>query len=123
MVNKLFWWVANSLQRTAKATRLTYNEINILVYYLIIPLSWCAMLDVVVRFPIFTTLCILVWCYIFIAKRKDFSRWCDVIFKKSQLFLLSFKPLGWDYWKASVIICVFIPVAIYLTLILLLIYT
>lgn len=121
MVDKLFWWVANALQKTAKATRLTYNEINILVYYLIIPLSWCVMLDVIIHLPIFTILCTLIWAYIFYSKRKDFSQWCDVAFKKSQLFLFSFKHIGWDYWMASVVICVFIPLAIYLALIIMLI--
>ena len=36
-------------------TGLTYNEVNILVYYLLIPLSWAVMLDFRLRLPIMTT--------------------------------------------------------------------
>lgn len=57
--------------------------------------------------------CLLVtWC-----NRKRFSQWCDWAFKKSVDFLESF---GF-YYKASVIICVFIVIIIYAVLALLLI--
>ncbi len=29
----------------ARATGLTYNEVNIIVYYMLVPLMWTAMLD------------------------------------------------------------------------------
>ena len=115
-VSKLFWWVAKSLQSLARILHLSYNEINIIVYYLLIPLSWCIMLDCLIGMPITTLLLIAVWAVIFL-KVKSFSSWCDKGFKLSQRFICLFG----EYVEYSVIICVFIPVLIYAVLITLLI--
>ena len=109
----IFWLTANFLNETAKLTGLTYNEINIIVYYLLIPLSWTIMLDLIIGFPITTTLLLVAWFYIFYRTRNYFSRWCDVAFRKSADFLLWFKRIGWNYEVASVIICVLVPVVVY----------
>ena len=111
-VSKLFWWVAKSLQSIARILHLSYNEINIIVYYLLIPLSWCIMLDCLIGMPITTLLLVAVWAVIFL-KVKSFSEWCDKGFKLSQRFICLFG----EYVKYSVIICVFIPVLIYAVLI------
>ena len=116
MIGSIFSFVAKVLTKIAKVTHLTYNEINIIVYYLIIPMSWCVMLDIIVRFPVFTPLWNILWIYIFWIKRKFFRQWCDKAFRLSQEFLFSFKKIGWDYWKASVIICVVLPLLIYVVL-------
>ena len=115
----VFGAVALALKVMAKALHMTYNEINIIVYYLIIPLSWCIMLDYIIGLPITTPIWILLWVYIFWSKRKFFRQWCDVAFQLSVDFLLKFQRIGWNYWKASVIICVVIPLIIYAALILL----
>ena len=115
-VSKLFWWVAKSLQSIARILHLSYNEINIIVYYLLIPLSWCIMLDCLIGMPITTLLLVAVWAVIFL-KVKSFSEWCDKGFKLSQRFICFFG----EYVEYSVIICVFIPVLIYAVLITLLI--
>lgn len=109
----IFWLTANFLNETAKLTGLTYNEINIIVYYLLIPLSWTIMLDLIIGFPITTTLLLVAWVYIFYRTRNYFSRWCDVAFRKSVDFLLWFKRIGWNYVVASVIICVLVPAVVY----------
>lgn len=119
-VSKIFWWVAKTLQKIAKAIHLTYNEINIIVYYFVIPLTWCIMIDYLYKLPILTTLWIILWSYIIITKHKIFSQWCDIIFKLSVKFLLKFQKIGWDYWTASVIICVVVPIIIYMVLLFLL---
>ena len=117
----VFGIVAASLRLMAKALHMTYNEINIIVYYLIIPLSWCIMLDYIIGLPITTPLWILLWVYIFWSKRKFFKEWCDVAFKLSVDFLLKFQRIGWNYWVASVIIGVVVPIIVYAALILLII--
>ena len=110
-----------NLNILAKLIGMTYNEINIIVYYLIIPLSWCIMLDYIIGLPITTPLWILLWVYIFWSKRKFFKEWCDVAFKLSVDFLLKFQRIGWNYWVASVIIGVVVPIIVYVVLILLII--
>ena len=122
-MKNFFWVVANSLLRIAKRMHLTYNEVNILIWYLLIPLSWCIMLDIIIKLPLFTLLLILSWIIIFIIHRKDFQEWCDWLFRKSVDFLLWFQCIGWYYEKSSVIICCLIPIPIYLLLTVLLLKT
>ena len=117
----VFGIVAAGLNLIAKALHMTYNEINIIVYYLIIPLSWCIMLDYIIGLPITTPIWLLLWIYIIWSKRKFFKDWCDAAFKLSVDFLLKFKRIGWNYWKASVIICVVVPLIIYAALIILMV--
>ena len=117
----VFGIVAAGLNLIAKALHMTYNEINIIVYYLIIPLSWCIMLDYIIGLPITTPIWILLWIYIFWSKRKFFRQWCDVAFQLSVDFLLKFQRIGWNYWVASVIIGVVVPIIIYAALIILIV--
>ena len=116
MTKKFFFIVAHSLLRVAQELNMTYNEVNVLVWYLFIPLSWCVMLDLIVHFPIFTPIWILLWAVILIMTRNHFSEWCDWAFQKSVDFLLWFQRIGWDYNKASVIICCLVPIPVYLIL-------
>lgn len=116
VINKAFDIVAKSLLRIAEILHLSYNEINIIVYYFIVPLTWCVMIDLIISLPVFTPLWLLLWAGIFIAKGKTFRQWSDRVFKKSVDFLLWFRRIGWNYETASVIICVVLPVIIYAVL-------
>ena len=117
----IFGTTALGLNLLAKLTGMTYREINIIVYYLFIPLSWCIMLDYIIGLPITTPIWILLWVYIFWSKRKFFRQWCDVAFQLSVDFLLKFQRIGWNYWVASVIIGVVVPLIFYVVLILLMV--
>ena len=123
MITNVFNKTAQALQNIAQKVNLTYNEVNIIVYYMIVPLSWFVMLDFILHcWPLlsalWTSTCLSVtWWH-----RYDFSRRCDDIFDKSVEFLLWFRHIGWDYYKASVIICVAIPLLVYAALITCLLY-
>lgn len=116
MIRKCFKVVANTLLGIARKTGLTYNEVNILVYYLLIPLTWTVMLDFILRIPITTPLLLLAWMGIFIATRGRFRQWCDKAFVLSQQFIRFFG----EYVKYSVVICVIVPIIIYVILFVLL---
>ena len=109
----IFGIVAYLLNQIAKWTHLTYNEINVIVYYLLMPLSWTIMVDIIIGLPILTSILLGVWSYFFIKTRNVFKMWCDWVFQDSVEFLLWFKRIGWNYIVSSVIICVFIPLLIY----------
>lgn len=113
MIKKLFSVVANALLVIGRLTGLTYNEVNILVYYLLIPLSWTAMLDFWIGIPITSVALLLVWVGIFIGTRHTFGFWCDRTFKASVDFLNWFNRWGGNYVLNSVIICVLLPLIIY----------
>lgn len=121
MIRAVFALVAYSLLRVGRWTGLTYNEVNILVYYLLIPLSWAVMLDCWLRMPVATAVVLLVWAGIFIAMRHRFREWCDRAFMVSVDFLNWFNRWGGNYVLNSVIICVVIPILIYGSLIWLLV--
>ena len=113
----IFAVVAGAEHIIAKLTGATYNEVNIVIYYLLIPLSWAAMIDYITKMPFLSIMYIIAWI---IFLRKDpmkFRDRCDWAFIKSVDFLLWFKKIGWNYVVSSVIICVVIPLLIYVELI------
>ena len=77
MVKKIFKIVAINLLKIAQRLNITYNEINIIVYYLLIPLSWTIMLDCWMGLPITTAMLLLIWVGILIATHGSFREWCD----------------------------------------------
>ena len=101
----------------ARLTGATYNEVNIIVYFLLIPLSWAAMIDYIARLPFLSLLFIMTWIIFLWKDRMKFRDRCDWAFNKSVDFLLWFKRIGWNYVVSSVIICVVIPILIYVELI------
>lgn len=117
----IFNVVADSLLWIARKTKLTYNEVNILLYFLIVPLSWTVLFDCWLGLPLTSTTLLLVWLGIFVTARHNFRQWCDRSFKDSVDFLNWFNRFGGNYVINSVIICVIIPVIIYVVLICLLI--
>lgn len=121
MIKRIFSIVANALSHIGRKIGLTYNEVNILVYYLLIPLSWTAIFDYWLGLPIASAALLFVWLGVFIATRHIFSEWCDWTFQDSVSFLNWFNRWGGNYMLNSVIICVLLPLIIYCLLISLLI--
>ena len=101
----------------AKVTGLTYNEVNIIVYYLLIPLSWAVMIDFITMLPLLSPMYIMGWIVFLWKDPMKFRNRCDWTFSKSVDFLLWFKKIGWNYVVSSVIICVIVPAFIYVELI------
>ena len=122
MIQRIFNIVAQTLLSIGRACGLTYYEVNILVYYLLIPLSWCIMFDSWLGLPVTTFALTFIWIGIFIATRHIFREWCDRLFQDSVGFLNWFNHWGGNYILNSVIICVVVPLLIYVGLIILLIY-
>lgn len=116
MIHFIFKIVANSLCYIGDKTGLTYNEMNIIIYYFCIPFSWVCLIDVLlhvhylkITFIIFT-LGFFTGCRNF----KDYSNW---LFDKSVTFLNYFNKFGSNYIASSVWICVSLPAIIYALLI------
>lgn len=113
----IFAVVAGAELLIAKLTGTTYNEVNIVVYYLLIPLSWTVMLDYLMKLPLLTPLFVLAWIIFLWKDPMKFRDRCDWAFEKSVDFLLWFQRIGWNYVVSSVIICVVIPILVYWVLI------
>jgi len=107
----IFQLVAFTLNVISDLTGLSYNEVNIVVYYIFIPFTWTILLDKIFKFHYIK----LSFGYIIIALLiiiKDFSKFSDWLFDQSATFLMF---LG-DYIIMSVIVCVFLIIIIYLLL-------
>ena len=120
----IFALVAAGLVWMARKMHLTYNAVNVLVYYWLVPATWTFMIDWKLDchiatfvfegfFPMFTTLLCSVWIGIILATMMFFDKWCDLIFNLSVDFLNYFNRWGGNYVLNSVVICVAIPIIIY----------
>lgn len=117
MITFTFRLVATALYNIAQMFGMTYNEVNVLAYYLLIPLSWTIMLDMYIGLPLTTGALLYIWIGIKIGTWGHFSAWCDWAFMRSVDFLNYFNRWGGNYVLNSVIICVVIPVLVYAGLI------
>ena len=120
IISSIFRKVADVLIYGASVMGITYNEINIIVYYLLIPLTWTIMLDLYIGTPITTYTLIFIWFGIKIGTWGRFREWSDWAFMCSVDFLNYFNRWGGNYVLNSVIICVLVPLFIYIGLIFLL---
>ena len=121
IVSSIFRQVAMALYNGATAIGITYNEINIIVYYLLIPLSWTIMFDCWSGSPTTSFALIFIWFGIKIGTWGRFREWSDWAFMRSVDFLNYFNRFGGNYVLNSVVICVLVPIIIYVGLFLLLI--
>ena len=121
MIQRIFTRVAVALYNGAMRIGTTYNEINILVYYLLIPLTWTIMVDLLIGQPLTTMALLCVWGGICIGTWGRFTAWCDWAFIRSVDLLNYFNRWGGNYVFNSVVICVAVPVLIYVGLVILLI--
>ena len=116
----IFRIVANSLLFIGNKMGLTYNEINIIVYYFGIPFSWLCLLDIIFNFNYFK-IAFAIFTLGFSVGCRNFKTYSDWLFDKSVLFLNYFNKYGSNYVVSSVWICVSLPIAIYAILIFLII--
>lgn len=113
-MNSIFQIVYDILMTMSRLTGFTYKEINIIVYFVVIPFIYFILLDKMIKknyFKITHILVIIAVCVFF-----DFGEFCDSLFNLSVDFLLSFNHVGINYIAASVLICVFLPIAIFVIL-------
>jgi len=107
-MNLVFQIVAGSLNWIASATGFTYNEINIIAYFIILPFVYVALIDRILKRHFLKVAYIVAWV-VLILFIKDFRAFSDVLFKYSVDFLLLFGRVGLNYVAASVVICVVLP--------------
>lgn len=111
----IFFIVYKALVMLSEWTGLSYNEINIVVYYILTPFVFFALIDKIIKKPITTIgwLLVLIVSAFFI---DDFGTFSDELFAGSVVFLKWFSIIGINYVAASVIICVILPAALFFIL-------
>ena len=73
----IFVIVAGIEHVIAKLTGSTYNEVNIVVYYLLIPLSWAVMADYICGLPFLTPMFLIAWVVFLWKDKMKFRARCD----------------------------------------------
>jgi len=107
-VNAVFCVVAVGLEWLAARTGLTYVEINIVVYFMVIPFVFAVMLDGILRWHWMKLAVVAGWALALFAI-PDFNACSERVFAASVTFLMLFGWIGLDYTAASVVVCVVVP--------------
>jgi len=116
MIKETFSAIAYSLIKMANFLGISYNEANILVYFVIIPMVWAHMIDRTHKSHIVKiAYAILVMTMVLIS--GDVSKLCDTLFMVCVYFLYLFEPIGIGYMASSVIFCVILPVIFHIWLV------
>lgn len=92
----------------ATLTGLTYEEVNVIAYYVLIPSVFLFLIDRITKWNLLA-LGYLLGFFTFAIQLPDFRAFSKDLFDCSVRFLQSFDSFGWDYTAASVIICVVVP--------------
>lgn len=114
-MNSLFNAVAQLLSAVAALTGLTYNEINIVAYYIVLPFVYVALLDRILAKHFLKIAYVCLWIVILFSV-DDFVASSDRLFEGSVRFLLGFSVVGLGYVAASVLVCVVLPGIVLLSL-------
>lgn len=119
IVAYIFDIVAKTLLLISDKTKLSYIEINVVAYFVCIPFSWACCLDIFFNFHYLKFIFIVFAIFLKIGFRnfRTLSFW---LFDRSVCFLNYFNKFGINYFESSVLLCVFLPIAIYSLLICLL---
>ncbi|MDA0765620.1 MAG: hypothetical protein O3A87_01725 [Verrucomicrobia bacterium] len=114
-MNTTFQIVYSLLKWIAEVTGFTYNEVNIIGYYIILPFVYVLLADRILQKHVLKILHVIgvTVCLFLIA---DFTRFSDWLFQESVDFLLSFQFLGWNYIVSSVLICVVFPAVVFIVM-------
>lgn len=110
-----FYIVYQVLEWLSDLTGLRYEEVNVIVYFVIAPAIFFGLIDKILRRPI-CTLSFAVALGIASTQIRDFSAFSDSLFDLCVEFLLGFSRFGIGYDAASLLICVLIPLILFLIL-------
>ena len=114
-MNIVFKIVVSTLKWISGITGLSYFEVNIILYFIIIPFIFIHLIDKILGTRILKIGFAIGVLFFFIIV-KDFQKFSIWLFDRSFDFLHNFDSVGLNYTQASVIICVILPGIIFLIL-------
>ncbi len=114
-MTSIFNLVYQLLKWLSKISGFTYREINIIVYFIIIPSFFIFLISRILKQK-YIIIGFLLLVLVLLLLVPDFKLFSSQLFDKSVSFLNSFNNIGLNYIQASVVICVIIPVIIIISL-------
>lgn len=114
-MQKLFDLTYQFLIFLSHLTGMSYKEINIVIWFICIPFSWAFLVDKIMD----RNYCKIVFTAIVLItlSLNNFSSFSNTLFNTSAQFLRNFDNVGSNYILSSVIICLMLPILIYIVLI------
>ena len=114
-MNSVFNIVYWLLRAVSKISGFTYNEVNVIAYYMILPFAYVVLADKILKTHV------LKMGYVTaigaaLLMIKDFTNFSGWLFDESVDFLLSFQAFGWNYIVSSVLICVVFPSIVFVVM-------
>ena len=110
-MNEIFDVVYKCLKWLSEISGWTYHEINIIVYFIIIPLIFSFFVDKILKKNYFKIAVVSI-VLISLILISDFEKFSTKLFNHSVDFLNWFEVFGLNYIQASVVICVIVPILI-----------
>ena len=110
-----FYVVSTCLNWLCQITGLSYEELNVIIWYFGVPLIYLLLLDKIIKRPILSP-AFVVFTVILHFSLPSPSLFADRLFIGSVKFLQSFSSIGIDYDFASVLICVWLPMLVFAVL-------
>ena len=77
MIDLTFSIVQQSLEWVAKKTHRTYNEVNIILYYFLIPFTWAIMIDYIFSLALIFSISYSLLSIIVVVSCKNFTKFCS----------------------------------------------
>jgi hypothetical protein len=111
----IFQIVYTLLKLISELTGFSYNEVNIIVYYIVLPFVYVFLADKIIKSVVLRIVYLTVVAVVLLLI-PDFSAFSDRLFQASVDFLLSLRILGWNYVVSSVLVCVAFPGIIFLVM-------
>ena len=115
-MTETFSRVYHFLIRISEISGLSYTEINIILYFVVLPLIYFILLDKLIGKHFFKAGYFLLIILLIIFSR-NFLYFSNRLFDKAVAFLEWFEIIGLNYVQASVIFCVIFPFIILTVLI------
>jgi hypothetical protein len=106
MTNQIFTATVRILEKIGKYTKCTYNQVNVVVWYFILPTIWLIDINKIAAL-VYTAFCIGIY-----VGCNSFKTYCNNVFNKSVGFLLHFIRYRISYELSSIIFCLIIPAII-----------
>ena len=112
---KIFDLVYQLLKWLSKISGFTYREINIIVYFILIPSFFIFLISRILNQK-YIIISFLLFILVSVLLIPDFTLFSSLLFDKSVSFLNWFEFIGLNYIQTSVIICVIIPIIVIISL-------
>jgi hypothetical protein len=114
-MSPVFFLVYSLLQAIASLAGLSYEAVNVVIWYVLIPATYLFLIDRIIHRFLLLPLFIAFVAIVF-SVTENLNDLADRIFNSSVAFLLGFSRIGMGYDLASVVICVWIPLLALLVL-------